>query len=193
MPFPEKYNFHTIISILCPIHGIFNQRIMHHKSGQGCPKCHNEKQSKAMMLTREEWIRRFESVHSRGKYDYFKVPNEIKQNSVIEIYCPDHNISFFQTPDRHWRFKNGCPKCGHGRRGETVKKRLITRRSYEQQARAIHGLAFEYSELPLEFSLNDNIIIYCNEHNHVFFCIAQDHLSGKGCPKTDYTKDNISP
>jgi hypothetical protein len=48
------------------------------------------------------------------------------------------------------------------------------------KARAVHGLAFEYSELPAEFSLNDNIIIYSNEHGRVFFCVAKEHLNGKG-------------
>jgi hypothetical protein len=36
--------------------------------------------------------------------------------------------------------------------------------------------------LPMEFNLMDTIILYCNEHDHAFFCVAQDHLNGKGCP-----------
>jgi hypothetical protein len=32
----------------------------------------------------------------------------------------------------------------------------------------------------MEFSLNDSVIIFCNEHNHAFFYVAQDHLDGKG-------------
>ena len=37
---------------------------------------------------------------------------------------------------------------------------LIGRREYQQKATAVHGLLYEYSELPQEFSLNDNIIIF---------------------------------
>jgi hypothetical protein len=33
----------THVSIVCPIHGIFDQRPDHHLSGQGCPMCSREK------------------------------------------------------------------------------------------------------------------------------------------------------
>jgi hypothetical protein len=121
-------------------------------------------------------------VHGRGKYDYSKVPESLRQDIKIEIFCPEHNVSFYQIPIQHWKQRQGCPKCGRGKGWERRKQNLITRHEFELKARVVHGLAFEYSELPLEFSLNDNIIIYCNEHDHAFFCKAQEHLDGKGCP-----------
>jgi hypothetical protein len=177
-PFPEDFTVKTHISIRCPIHGEFRQTIEHHMNGQGCPICKRI----GDCLGRTEWIRRFESVHGRGKYDYSKVPEDVRQNTKIEIICPEHNVSFYQTPKKHWVSKKGCPQCGIIKQWEIRKQNLITRLEFEKKARAIHGLAFEYSELPVEFSLNDNIIIFCNEHNHAFFCKAQDHLNGTGCP-----------
>jgi len=184
-PFPELFYVTSIIDIICPIHGLFKQSILHHKNGQGCPECGRLKRTgerAKVALGRDEWIRRFEAIHGRGKYDYSRVPDNVRQKNKVEIFCPEHNITFYQTPDTHWRFHKGCPKCGIVKQWETRKQNLITRREFEKRARAIHGLAFEYSELPQEFSLNDTIIIYCNEHNHIFFCIAQEHLKGKGCP-----------
>ena len=37
--FPENYNQKTNIEIICPIHGSFNQRIINHGNGMGCPIC----------------------------------------------------------------------------------------------------------------------------------------------------------
>jgi hypothetical protein len=180
-PFPEEFKTITSISIICPVHGEFHQSILNHMRGQGCPKCGHAKSSEGHCLSRSLWIQRFESVHGRGKYDYSKVPESLRQDTRIEIFCPEHNVSFYQIPIQHWKQRQGCPKCGRGKGWDKRRQNLITRHEFELRARAIHGLAFEYSELPLEFSLNDNIIIYCNEHNHAFFCVAQDHLNGKGC------------
>ena len=180
-PFPEAFHAFSKINIICPIHGLFIQQIHHHKDGEGCPKCRIVKVVKSVMKGREEWIRRFESVHGKGKYSYIKVPEDVKQSTKIEIICLEHNLSFFQTSDQHWRYKQGCPKCGSIKQWENRRLQLTTRRKFVQQARAVHGSAFEYSELPLEFSLKDDIIIYCHEHGHAFFCNAKDHLNGKGC------------
>jgi hypothetical protein len=178
---PEFPKAVLYIDIVCPIHGVFRQRICDHKFGNGCPKCGNQKKGDSSRLGHAEWIRRFESVHGKGKYDYSKVPKNIKMDDRMEIYCPEHNITFYETPDEHWRHKRGCPKCGVLKGKERRKLQLITRREFEKRARAIHGMVYEYSELPQEFSINDTIIIFCNEHEHIFFCVAQEHLYGKGC------------
>jgi hypothetical protein len=151
--------------------------------GQDCRECARNSVSEGCRLGRPEWIRRFESVHGRGKYDYSKVPEDVRQNTKIEIYCPEHDISFRQFPVQHWRRKQGCPKCGRKKYLETRGQNLITRREFELRARAVHGTAFEYSELPYEFSLNDTVIIYHNDLNRAFFCTAQEHLDGKGYPQ----------
>jgi hypothetical protein len=181
--FPEKFTIKSSILIICPVHGEFHQAIEHHLRGQGCRKCAQAKNNDKKCLGRLVWIQRFESVHGRGKYDYSRVPEDLRQNIKIEIYCPEHNVSFYQKPIQHWKQRQGCPKCGLVRKQETQKLNMITRREFEQKARAIHGPLFEYSELPPVFSLNDNIIIYCNKHNHVFFCVAKEHLDGKDCGK----------
>jgi hypothetical protein len=180
-PFPNTFSTHSPIAIICPIHGEFHQTIARHLKGKGCQKCGLAKTHEKNKLGRSEWIQRFESVHGRGTYDYSKIPEDITQSDKIEIFCYEHNTIFYQSPIRHWKRRQGCPKCGIQKKQENEKLNLITRREFEQKARAIHGLLFEYSELPLEFSLNDNIILYCNEHNHIFFCVAKDHLDGKGC------------
>lgn len=185
--FPESFMATSPIDIICPLHGNFKLRIHYHKLGRGCPQCkkeNNKNRFSKQALDRSEWIKRFESLHGRGKYDYSRIGDYVLHRKKIEIYCPEHNITFYQSPEMHWRFGRGCPKCGIVKHAISLKQKLIDRREYELRARLVHGDAFEYSELPQKFSLNDNIIIYCNEHEHIFFCIAQEHLNGKRCSLT---------
>jgi len=175
---PDNFTVTSYIDIVCPIHGVFNQSLFNHKNKKhGCPECAKQHQSKEMRIERAEWIQRFESVHGKGTYDYSKVPDNISQFSKIEIYCPVHNSFFKKTPELHWRHKAGCPKCAFSRIP------IAKRHSYERLARIVHGARFEYSELPHTFYLSDTIILYCNEHNRIFYCNAREHLEGKGCPE----------
>jgi predicted nucleic acid-binding Zn-ribbon protein len=181
LPFPDTFTVKSSVAVICPVHGKFYQTIESHMAGSGCRKCAHEKINEHNRLGRAEWIRRFESVHDRGTYDYSKVPEDLRQNAKIEIFCYEHSITFYQTPIQHWRLRQGCPQCGIRKQWDTRKQRLTARRDFVLKAQAVHGGLFEYAELPLEFSLDDMILIYCNEHRHIFFCIAQEHLNGKGC------------
>jgi Zn finger protein HypA/HybF involved in hydrogenase expression len=121
-PFPEEFTVHSIVSVVCSIHGEFRQSILHHMRGQGCPRCAHAKINEGNRLNRFEWIRRFESMHGRGKYDYSKVPESLRQDTKVEIFCPEHNVYFYQTPIQHWRLQQGCPKCGTGKGWERRKQ-----------------------------------------------------------------------
>jgi len=171
------------IDIVCPIHGTFKQSIYHHRKGQGCPKCGKIRQRYSKKISRDEWIRRFEEVHGKRNYDYSRMPDKVGQYTKIEIYCPTHDITFYREPESHWRHGQGCPKCNKLLNAEARKNRMTERLNYEKAARLKNGFDFEYTELPLRFSLNDSIILYCNKHNRVFYCNADEHLKGKGCPE----------
>ena len=191
LPFPEKINFNTPIKIICPKHGEFTLSIGIHKRGQGCPKCYDPvsriRKHCYKPLGRAVWLKRFESVHGYDKYGYDKVPEDITITSKVEIYCMKHNSYFTMSVNDHYHGR-GCPTCGNKKQGITRKQRLITRRDFERKARLVHGEKFEYSELPMEFSLYDTIMLFCNEHNHIFYCNAGEHLIGKGCPETSKLK-----
>lgn len=99
-----KYvNQHTIIDIICPIHGIFHQEAQSHLRGRNCPKCAHP--SKAPILS--EFIEKANKVHGKF-YDYSKV-NYINSKTPIIIICPKHG-DFYQTPDKHIQGAE-CPKC----------------------------------------------------------------------------------
>ena len=95
------------VCIICPEHGEFWQTPFNHLNGSGCPKCANEKRSKANLMNISEFIKR-STLRHKGKYTYDKsVYNGVMKDIIIT--CPIHG-DFKQLPDCHLR-GGGCPKC----------------------------------------------------------------------------------
>ena len=76
------------ITIICPIHGEFQQTPSNHLKGKGCRLCFFERNKIAKLLTIEEFIKRAKSIHGT-RYDYSK-SNYIGMNKNITIICPIH-------------------------------------------------------------------------------------------------------
>ena len=91
------------VTIICPIHGEFQQIARSHLDGRGCARC-----SGVGRLNTEEVIRRFRETNG-DKYDYSKVVYETQNKKVIVI-CPIHG-EFLTNPKWHWNGNGGCPEC----------------------------------------------------------------------------------
>jgi len=97
----------SILSILCPVHGEFEQVANYHLSGNGCTKCGNEKKRAENIDTQDEVLAKFKVVHNEA-YAYNDVVYTGSKNKV-SIECPIHGM-FEQTPMDHIVGK-GCPVC----------------------------------------------------------------------------------
>ncbi len=105
----NKYNYDNIdfvncnikIKILCPDHGIFEQRPVDHLNGDQCYKCSN------MVRTTDDFIIKANEIHN-NIYDYSKV-NYTKSHNKIIIICKNHG-EFKQTANVHLK-GIGCKKC----------------------------------------------------------------------------------
>jgi hypothetical protein len=163
--------------IICPSHGIFEQNANNHLQGQGCPKCKNEKISKALKYTPEEFFKRCYIVH-KNKYDYsLSQYKDIK--TKIKIICKNHNCIFEQSPDSHVNKGRGCPKCGNE---ETILYTKSNLHKFIRKAQQIHGDKYDYS---LVKYINNHILIsiICKKHSSTPFKQSpKKHLAGKGCP-----------
>lgn len=95
-------NNSTKVSLVCSIHGVFNQEPASHMRGRGCPKCGGRQ-----VLTTEDFIEKARNVH-KDTYDYSLV-TYTNTSSKICIICNEHGI-FFQIPNDHLQ-NHGCPKC----------------------------------------------------------------------------------
>lgn len=103
-------NFKTVrdkITITCPEHGDYNQTVLEHLKGSGCPKCGLKRISEFHKDTLQIFMQKAICVHG-NKYDYSNV-RYINSITPVSITCKDHG-DFYQKPVDHIR-GNGCPRC----------------------------------------------------------------------------------
>lgn len=161
------------ISAYCQLHGLFTPKLSNHLSGVGCPKCAGKG---------VDWIQRFREIHgnlfdySRVQYKGYKVP--------VEIGCETHGF-FFQTPDNHYRGKQGCPKCKGKRIRESKQLKL---EAFLSRAKKLHGDRFVYVEKQFPNVLTGTVQVICPLHGE-FFQNPVNHLAGKiGCKRCNNMK-----
>ncbi len=153
----------TKIKIICPIHGVFAQAPTSHLQGKGCPECGGTKK-----LTKESFVNKANVIHD-GLYDYPKTDYE-NNSTKVEIECSKHG-TFTQTPANHLSGK-GCPKCIG---------RHKTSEDFKQEAKAVHGDRYLYSEVFYTFKKSP-VKIICKLHGP-FYQEPVVHLQGSGCPR----------
>lgn len=188
------------IKIRCPIHGIFEQLAKQHKMKKGCKKCGAERARKKKLEGAEERFKKRATEIHKGKYDYSLVEYQSDKKKV-KIICPEHDI-FEQIPANHLGNKNkapnGCPKCGHERRGKKIK---FTIDQFRDRAYKVHGDKYNYS-CSVYNGMNSPIDIMCKVEGHgIFTQLAGEHIrkrkgeeKGSGCPKCvgfNWTREEI--
>ena len=127
----DKYDYSKVeyngsfakVTIICPIHGEFEQTPCSHLRGGGCAKCNWEN----TRLTTEEFIRKAIEVHG-NKYDYSKLEYKDAFKKVT-IICPIHG-EFEQVPSSHL-IGFGCAKCSGLAK--------LTTEEFIKKAREVHG------------------------------------------------------
>ena len=168
----NKYNYslveykkaHSIIKIICPVHGIYTQTPSNHLNGAGCLKCAGN------YMDSKYFIEKAKLVHG-DKYDYSLVDyKRSKQN--VKIVCSIHG-EFKQLPNNHLNGA-GCGKCDNKNK---------TTDEFIKQAKLIHGDKYDYSLVDYKLS-KEKIKIICPIHGE-FKQIPNGHLIGSGCAKCD--------
>lgn len=138
---------------------------------------------------KEELLSKFKEVGTKihsGLYKYDKVVY-INAKTDVEIYCPNHDIYFWQTIGNHLAGKR-CPSCAAEIR---IKKKTYTTDKFVEIAKGIHGNNYDYSlvdyrhcQIPVQ--------IKCNSCGVVFAQKPNQHLDNCGCPSCasyGYNKD----
>ena len=100
----SKYNYslvlyvdtHTKVKILCPIHGVFEQRPIHHYGGSGCPKCKNSKGETVI------------SNFLKHKNIFFLPQKKFDDCKLIcplpfDFYLPDYNLCIEYDGEQHFK------------------------------------------------------------------------------------------
>jgi hypothetical protein len=158
------------VKIICPVHGVFEQKLSNHLQGQGCPVC-----AGTIKKTTEQFIIEARTIHG-DKYDYSLVEYKGNKSKVI-ISCPIHGL-FAQAPISHLT-SCGCPMCAH----ENAKKsRFCSKEHFVRKARAIHGDKYDYSKVQYINSYTP-VTIICPIHGE-FERLPMRHIEAHaGCPQ----------
>ena len=165
---------HKKVTIICPIHGEFQQDFYSHLSGCRCLKCQKTEQADKQRMTKEEFIAKAREVHG-DKYDYSKVDYKDSKTEVC-IICPKHG-EFWQLPIIHTSQGCGCTKCGKEKMADSQR---MTKEEFIAKAREMHGDKYDYSKTIIE-GFNNEVTIICPEHGE-FKQLPSLHLKGCGCP-----------
>ena len=170
----EYKNTDTKVKIICPVHGIFEQRPNDHLKGKGCSKCSKKSSAKKRQKTTEQFIEEAKKIHG-DNYDYSLVNyqgNKIK----VKIICPIHGI-FEQSPNDHLGGK-GCKFCA----GNIIK----TTKQFIEEAKKIHGDNYDYS-LVEYVNAKTKIKIICNNCKKIFEQTPDKHYK-QCCPYCSSSK-----
>ena len=177
-------NWKTKVKIICPYHGIFEQRTDHHLNGNGCNKCAAEQRALKKLISKEEFIKRANEIHN-NYYDY-SLFTPCKAKDKIKIICPEHGI-FEQTYDHHLHQKSKCPKCSQ-LHGNNLKKDSLE--TFIKKANKIHKNRYDYS-LVNYIGSKTKIKIICPIHGK-FEQQPYNHLMKKGCYKCSREQNAFS-
>lgn len=150
-------NSHTNVSIICKIHGEFEQQPSNHLMGKNCSKC-----SRRYQRSIEEFVQEANDLHN-NKYDYSK-SIWINTQTKLTITCPEHG-DFQQVPNKHLQ-PQGCPKCATSFPLDT--------KEWIRRARELHGSYYDYSKVKY-MGKEAKVEIICPKHG-TFWQGANVHL-----------------
>lgn len=167
------------VEIICPEHGVFEQRAKVHYRGYGCPICGGSKR-----LTNEEFIEKANKVHNY-KYDYSKV-NYVNTATKVCIIWKEHG-EFWQTPNNHL-FGAGCPTCPQSNMEGEVRQFLIKNNIQFEQEKTFEWLRFN-KKMFLDFFLPEyGVAIECQGGQHFF---PTELFGGDEYYKTTIERDEL--
>ena len=160
----EYLNNSTKLTIICTVHGPFEQTPVTHWAGSGCPDCGGTKK-----LTQEQFIAASIKAHG-DEYSYTKTIYKNNREKVI-VTCKVHG-DFLAVPADHMMGKR-CARC--------VGNAPLDTKTFIKKAREIHGDKYDYSMVKYERA-DRKVSIVCKEHGP-FKQKPNSHLSGNGCIK----------
>ena len=170
-------NLYEKITLICPIHGEFEQTPYNHTlQQQGCPQCACE--SNAIKITKDtEWFLEKARIIHGDRYDYSEtVYTKAKEKLCVICHEKDdggyEHGRFWLTPHAHLSHSGGCPKCGHPKH---------TIEWFVKRAQTAHGDTYDYSQAVYENN-HTPLTVICPDHGP-FTIFPSSHLRGAGCPK----------
>jgi hypothetical protein len=171
----DYVNSKTKVKIICPIHGVFEQRFSDHLRGQGCSKCGDLNSSNSRKMGLDEFVKRSNIKHN-NKYDYSLV-EYVNSKTKVKIICPIHGVHE-QRPESHL-INGGCKLCGILSNSKSRTKSIS---EFIDNGNQIHNNKYSYEKVNY-INATIKVTINCPIHGD-FEQIPDNHLTKKyGCSK----------
>ena len=172
---------HDTVSIICPVHGLFETIAVDHYRGSKrgmCPVCHPIRSYNT--TGRYGWkgngrifIEDAQALFG-DFYDYSLVPSDITSTTKVSIICPEHGV-FEQTAHIHLRGSR-CPQCA---REKNARKRMLSQEEYIERVRSVHKDHYDLSETVYNGG-DRKLKVICPDHGE-FSIRAKNFARGQGC------------
>lgn len=175
-------NNSTNVTIICPIHGEFQQTPNSHLSGKGCPECSKIQKSLKLRSTTEDFVEKAKNIYG-DKYDYSRT-EYTRSCDKVTVICPKHGE--FLTDPRNFLSGHGCYKCGKESMASISR---MTTEEFIEKAKEVHGDKYDYSKTVYGTNSSDPVTITCLIHGD-FLQKPTNHLSGRGCPECGKERQN---
>ena len=159
----EYVLYETPVTIICRVHGPFEQKPNEHLAEKNCRKCGGNEP-----LTTETFIEEAKIIHG-NRFDYSEV-EYVNNKTEVTIICSVHG-PFSQRPDSHLYLGRGCDDCGG--------TKTDTNETFIEKAKAVHGDRYDYSEVEYVGNKTE-VTIICGVHGR-FSQLPNHHLKGSGC------------
>lgn len=167
---------HTKVTILCPLHGAYEQRPNRHLSGDGCPVCGDARSGAAKTNDTQHFINQATIVHGTT-YDYALVSYS-GINELVTIICKQHG-EFKQRASDHIHSGAGCPLCGNDGKRQS---KLKSPDQIVYESNKTHGSKYSY-DLESIHNTSTKMVVTCTKHGP-FHVTPSNHIHNKsGCPK----------
>lgn len=122
-------NSKTPLTIICPIHGEYEQTPYVHLKTYGCPKCGRNHTEKSHVHDFQTFLNKCNKKF-KNKYSYsFNGDNFIAQKSILDIMCSCGNSFKMKGRDHLFSKSGGCKKCQYSSNIEKSSKPLIYAKS----------------------------------------------------------------
>jgi protein-arginine kinase activator protein McsA len=170
----EYSTLQDLISIICPLHGLFTQRAKNHLDGKGCKTCGDITRVECRTFNVNDIIKSCTDTHGDTyNYDHMSYSD---YNTKIDIECKLHG-TFKQTPRVHISGK-GCPHCGKYRGDASGRDTLNV---FISKSIEVHGNRYDY-QTAYYVNTRTKLDIICLKHG-TFEQTPNSHLAGAGCPR----------
>ena len=184
----DKYDYSRVkytkasneVKVYCPKHDYTwgTTWYSHIISQHGCQYCGADRN-----IDVKDVIARFQEVHG-DLYDYSLYTKWKGWHENIEVICKKHKGHIFEpTPASHYYLKTGCDLCGNIQKSV---KQLKTQEEFIEQAIAVHGDRYDYSETVYDGD-GRSITYICKIHGKKTQ-EAGHHLGGHGCDECWFDK-----